>query len=164
MKAVAQALHCRTLMTNGSKTDILLVVDNAKDTGMVLSVLKKAKVINRIHVLADGNDILEFLFRRGPYQDAGRLPAEMLILLSLNLSSPSGIEVLRKIKGDERSRAFPIILLASSQEDRGVMEGYKLGANACIVQPMDITKFIEAVAELRLGWLLAPDPAGGETP
>lgn len=150
-------------MTNGSKTDILLVADNARETGLILNVLKKAKIVNRIHVLADGNDILDFLFRRGRYQEPSAIPSEILILLSLNLGSPSGIEVLRKIKGNERSKGYPIILLASSQEDRGVMEGYKLGANACIVQPIDMTKFIEAVAELRLGWLLVPEKPGGET-
>lgn len=150
-------------MTNGSKTDILLLADNARETGLVLNVLKKAKIVNRIHVLADGNDILDFLFRRGRYQEPSAIPSEILILLSLNLGSPTGIEVLRKIKGNERSKGYPIILLASSQEDRGVMEGYKLGANACIVQPIDMAKFIEAVAELRLGWLLVSEKPGGET-
>jgi CheY-like chemotaxis protein len=139
--------------TNG-KTDILLVADHPGETALVLKVLNKAKVINRIHVLTEGREILNFLGRTGPYQDAPSLPAETLILLSLSLQTPSGIEVLRKLKSDERTRTLPVIMLAASQEDRGVMEGYKLGANACIVQPMDIAKFIEAVAELRLGWLL----------
>ena len=145
-------------MTNGGKegvkTDILLVDDNPAGTARVLNVLKKAHVINRIHVLAEGSEILEFLFRKGRYQDGPILPSETLILLSLNLITISGLEVLRKIKSDERSRNYPIIVLASSQEDRGVMDSYKLGANACIVQPIEISKFIEAVAELRLGWLL----------
>jgi two-component system, response regulator len=139
---------------NGGKTDILLVDDNPADTALVLSVLKKANIINRIHVLSEGGQILDFLFRNGQYKDSPALPAETLILLSLKLNGGTGLEVLRKIKNDERSRGFPVILLTSSQEDRGVMEGYKIGANACVVQPIDITKFIEAVAELRLGWLL----------
>jgi len=151
-------LHCRTLMTNGGKegvrTDILLVDENPAETARVLNVLKKANVINRIHVLAEGSEILEFLFRKGRYQDAPSHPAETLILLSLNLITISGLDVLREIKSDERSRNYPIIVLASSQEDRGVMESYKLGANACIVQPIEMSKLIEAVAELRLGWLL----------
>jgi two-component system, response regulator len=145
-------------MTNGignsGKTDILLVDDNPADTALVLSVLKKANIINRIHVLSEGGQILDFLFRNGHYKDSAALPAETLILLSLKLNGGTGLEVLRKIKNDERSRDFPVILLTSSQEERGVMEGYKIGANACVVQPIDMTKFIEAVAELRLGWLL----------
>ena len=145
-------------MTNGKsnngKTDILLVDDNPADTAFVLSVLKKANIINRIHVLSDGGHILDFLSRQGHYKDSPTLPAETLILLSLKVNGGSGLEVLRKIKNDERSKDFPVILLTSSQQERGVMEGYKIGANACVVQPIDITKFIEAVAELRLGWLL----------
>lgn len=139
---------------NGGKTDILLIDDNPADTALVLGVLKKANIINRIHVLSDGGQILDYLSRKGEFNDAPPLPAETLILLSLKVNGGTGLETLRKIKGDERSRNFPLILLTSSQEDRGVMEGYKLGANACVVQPMDLTKFIEAVAELRLGWLL----------
>lgn len=139
---------------NGGRTDILLVEDNPSDTALILNVLKKANIVNRIHVLADGGEILEFLFRQGMYKEEPALPAETLILLSLKLKDVNGIEVLRKLKSDERSRAFPIIILTSSQEERGVMESYKLGANACIVKPMDIRNFIEAVAELHLGWLL----------
>lgn len=149
-------------MTNGSKhlgkTDILLVNDDPAVTGLILNVLKKANVINRVHVVADGSSILDVLFRRASYAHEPALPSEILVLLSLNLSGMSGIDVLRKIKSDERSRNLPIILLAQSQEDRGVMESYKLGANACIVHPIDLTKFIEAVAELRLGWLLITPP------
>ena len=145
-------------MTNGNrnngKTDILLVDDNPAETALVLSVLKKANIINRIHVLSEGGHILDFLFCQGHYKDSPTLPAETLILLSLKVNGGRGLEVLRKIKNDERSRDFPVILLSSSQEEHGVMEGYKIGANACVVQPIDITKFIEAVAELRLGWLL----------
>ena len=139
---------------NGGKTDILLVDDNPTDTALVLGVLKKANIINRIHVLREGGQILDYLFRNGAFQNEPPLPAETLILLSLKVNGGTGLETLRKIKSDERSRNFPVILLTSSQEDRGVMEAYKLGANACVVQPIDLTKFIEAVAELRLGWLL----------
>jgi len=153
-------------MTNGArnhgKTDILLVDDNPIDIALVLNVLKRANIINRVHVLREGPQILDFLFRNGDFKSAPPLPAETLILLSLKLNGGSGLEVLRKIKSDQRSKDFPIILLTSTQEDRGVMEGYKIGANACVVQPIDLTKFVEAVAELRLGWLLvAPDEAEG---
>ena len=158
MPFVRSGLHCRTLMTNGTKeptrTDILLVNDDPASTALIINVLKKANIVNRVHVLADGGEILEFLFRKGHYQELPSLPAETLILLSLSLVGVNGLEVLRKVKGDERSRNYPVIVLASSQEDRGVMESYKLGANACMVQPIEISKLVEAVAELRLGWLL----------
>lgn len=149
-------------MTNGKKTggktDILLVSDNAAENSQLLNVLRKAKIVNRLHVLAEGREVLEFLFRKGKFEKDPPLPAEMLILLSLNLKNGASLEVLRQIKSDERSRNYPIIVLTGSQSDRGVMEAYKAGANAAIVQPIDTTKFIEAVAELRLGWLLiSPD-------
>ena|SRR5688572_30089390 len=147
---------------HSGKTDILLVSDNPEESALVLKVLKKAKIINRLHLLASPNDILDFLFRTGSYKETPSTSAETLVLLSLNLQSTSGIEVLRKIKSDSRSRELPIILLASSQEECGVMEGYKLGANACIVHPIEITKFIEAVAELHLNWLLISENHNSE--
>ena len=142
-----------------TQPNFLLVSDNAQEAALVLKVLNKAKVMNRVDVLGEGDEILDFLFRSGRFKNLPALPAETLILLSLTLGSISSTEVLRKIKGNERTRGFPIILLASSQDDRGVMEGYKLGANACIVQPIDMAKLVEAVGELRLGWLLQSEEA-----
>ena len=156
-------------MINGSTTtsriDILLVEHNSGDTSQILNTLEKANICNQVHVLRDGSDILDFLFRSGEYRGEAELPAETLILLSLNLEGLPGLDVLRKIKSDERSRSFPVIILASSQEQRGVMESYKHGANACIVKPLEFAKLVEAVGELRLGWLLVPpDEPGSRKP
>lgn len=144
-------------MMNGfrdnGRTEILLVDDNP-EAELIVRAFQKANIVNRVHVLPEGGEILEFLFRKGRYANEPALPQQMLILLALNLKGMSGIDVLRKIKSDERSRNIPVILLAATQEERGVMESYKLGANACIVHPIDVPKFVEAVAELRLGWLL----------
>ena len=142
-------------MKNGNgRIDILLVEDNPADASLIVSTLKKANISNCTHVLANGGEILEFLLRKGPYSSQSALPADMLILLSLNLNGINGLDVLRKLKSDERTRSLPVVILTSSQEERGVMQGYKLGANACIVKPLELRKLIEAVAELRLGWLL----------
>jgi two-component system, response regulator len=142
-------------MKNGTgKIDILLVEDNAADTSLMLSTLKKVNICNRTHVLADGRDILDFVLRKGPYSGQAPLPAEILIFLPLNLSGVHGLDVLRKLKSDERTRSLPVIILTSSQEERGVMQSYQIGANACIVKPIELRKLIEAVGELRLGWLL----------
>jgi two-component system, response regulator len=143
------------LMKNG-KIDILVIEDKAPDVALILSTLKKSNICNRTHVLNDGAQVLEFILRKGPYLNEPPLPQELLVLLSLNLSGIHGLDVLRKLKSDERTRSLPVIILTSSQEERGVMQGYKLGANACIVKPLDLRKLIEAVAELRLGWLLIP--------
>ena len=144
-------------MKNGNgRIDILLVEDNPADTSLIVSTLKKANISNCTHVLANGAEILEFLLRQGPYRGQPPLPADVLVLLSLNLNGVPGLDVLRKLKSDERTRSLPVVVLTSSQEERGVMQGYKLGANACIVKPLELRKLIEAVAELRLGWLLMP--------
>ena len=152
-------------MKNGSgKIDILLVEDNPGDRTQIHATLKKANFLNRIDVLDDGNKVMDFLFRQGAYSGEPPLAGEVLILLSLNLEGIHGLDVLRLIKADERSKSFPVIILSSSQEERGVMQSYKLGANACIVKPVDLRKFIEAIAELRLGWVLvsSEDPAEGK--
>jgi two-component system response regulator len=142
-------------MKNGNgRIDILLVEDNPADASLIVSALKKANIANCTHVLPNGDDILEFLLRRGVYSGQPPLPADVLILLSLNLNGVHGLDVLRKLKSDERTRSLPVVILTSSQEERGVMQGYKLGANACIVKPLELKKLIEAVAELRFGWLL----------
>ena len=141
----------------------MLVENNPVDAALALAALKKANISNRIHVIEDGNAVLDFVFGTGTHAGRPPLREETLILLSMNLSGVHGLDVLRKLKGDERSKGFPVIILTSSQEERGVMEGYKLGANGCIVKPLDLPKFIEAVSELRLGWLLiAPESPGAQ--
>jgi two-component system response regulator len=136
-------------MTNGSgrKIEILLAEDNANEASATLNTLKKANICNQIHVVREGKEALDFLFQRPS-------SPELLVLLSLKLADGHGLGVLRKLKGDERTKTLPVIILTSSQEERGVMQSYKLGANACIVKPLDMPKLVEAIAELRLGWLL----------
>lgn len=142
-------------MKNGTgKIDILLVEDNASDSSLMVSTLKKANIANRIHVLGDGTKLLDFILRQGDFTGEPPLAAELLVLLSLNLAGIHGLDLLRKLKSDERTRSLPVIILTSSQEERGVMQAYKIGANACIVKPLDLRKLIEAVTESRLGWLL----------
>lgn len=149
--------------SNGIKVEILLVEDNPLDVTNILNTLKKANLCNRVHVLREGGQVLDFLFRTGIFAGQPSLPAETLLLLSLNLRDAPALDVLKKIKTDERTRSIPIIILTSSQEERGVMQSYKLGANACIVKPLELTKFVEAVSELRLGWLLiSPEEGNGK--
>ena len=142
---------------NGRKVEILLIEDNPADVTVALEALKKANVANRVHVLREGGEALDFLVRTGPFAAEPPLSAQTLILLTLRLKTVHGLDVLRKIKSDERTKNLPVIILTSSQEERGVMQSYKLGANACIVKPMELNKLIEAVAELRLAWLLISD-------
>jgi two-component system, response regulator len=139
---------------NGGKIDIVLVEENPAEVSQILNTVKKANICNRIHVLHVGAQVFDFLFRAGPFKGEPPLPGELLILLALKLPDLHGLEVLRKLKADERTKSLAVVILTSSQEEPGVMQSYKMGANACIVKPLDLPKLIEAVAELRLGWML----------
>lgn len=153
-------------MSNGkneAKVEIVLIEDNPESVGSAQSVLQKASICNKVTVLRDPQDALDFLWRTGPHAKLDPLPPETLVLLSLKIGSMHGLDLLRKIRADERTKSFPVIILTASQEERGVMQSYKLGAAGCIVKPIDLQKFVEAVAELRLGWLLVDRKRGQES-
>jgi two-component system, response regulator len=133
--------------------EIVLVEDYSDDVPATLDALKKANIANPVRVLCEST-VLDFLHRTGSFSNEPPLPLSTLILLSLQLDRASGLDLLRRIKSDARTSALPVVMLTSSQNERGVMQSYKLGANACIVKPIDFHKFAEAVAELRLRWLL----------
>jgi len=138
--------------------DILLVEDNPRDVEMTLRALKKKNLANTVHVAKDGAEALDFIFARGAY--AHRDPNHVLkvVLLDLKLPKVSGLEVLRAIKGDERTRTIPVVVLTSSQEEKDMVESYRLGANSYIVKPVDFDKFVTAIGEVGLYWLLSNKP------
>ena len=139
--------------------ELLLVEDNPQDVELTLAALKEHHLANRIHVVRDGAEALDFIFGAGGY--AGRNVEEVprVILLDLKLPKVDGIEVLRRLKSDPRTRAIPVVVMTSSREERDVVETYKLGANSCIVKPLDFVKFTEAVRQVGLYWLLLNQPA-----
>ena len=138
--------------------DILLVEDNPRDVEMTLRALKKKNLGNTVHVAKDGAEALDFIFARGAY--AHRDPNHVLkvVLLDLKLPKVSGLEVLRAIKGNEQARTIPVVILTSSQEEKDMVESYKLGANSYIVKPVDFDKFVTAIGEIGLYWLLSNKP------
>jgi two-component system response regulator len=155
-------------MRNGScntgKVDLLLIEDSPQDITSTLNALKKANITNTVHVLQNPAEVFDFLSRIEPQPGQAPLPETTIILLSLTLDKVHGLDVLRKLKADERTKSLPVIILSSSQEERGVMQSYKLGASGCIVKPVDLPKFVEAISELRLGWVLvAPDTSGAKS-
>lgn len=138
---------------NTDHIEIVLVEDNPDDVALTLNVLKKARIINPVHHVKDGDEAIAYLLGAG--SAAKQVPAHSrLILLDLNLPRVHGLDVLRKIKADERTKATPVVILTASQEERGVMQSYKLGAHACIVKPFEITKMFEALSELQFSWAL----------
>jgi CheY-like chemotaxis protein len=133
---------------------ILLVEDNADDEALTIRALKKNNIKNDVVVAHDGAEALDYLFGLRAYEgrDASVLP--QIVLLDLNLPKVNGLEVLRKIRGDERTRRLPVIILTSSKEDRDLLDGYDLGANSYVRKPVDFTAFAEAVRQLGLYWLV----------
>jgi two-component system, response regulator len=137
-----------------SERIILLVEDNANDEALTQRALKKANIMNKVVVARDGALALDYLFTKGAF--AERDPAEVpqVVLLDLNLPKVGGLDVLRAIRADPRTKLLPVVVLTSSKQDRDLIEGYSLGANSYVVKPVDFSKFSEAVRQLGLYWLV----------
>jgi len=133
-------------MENLGPVDILLVEDNPDDAGLTIRALKKNRLAHHLVHLRDGEEALEFLF-------ADDAPLPKLILLDLKMPKVDGIDVLRRIKGDEKRKVIPVVVLTSSKEEKDIVESYKLGVNAYIVKPVDFEKFVKAITDLGLFWM-----------
>jgi len=134
--------------------EILLVEDNPSDLELTLHALKRNNITNRIHVVSDGEEALDFIFCNNEYAKRDISITPRIILLDLKLPKIDGIEVLRRIKGDARTRRIPVVMLTTSGEENDIVESYELGANSYIIKPVDFDQFTEAVRQLGLYWLL----------
>ena len=132
------------MTVDSEMVEILLVEDNANDRELILRALKKNNLVNRVVVAKDGAEALEFVF------NAAEMPK--VIFLDLKLPKVDGLEVLRRIRSDERTKFVPIVVLTSSREERDLVESYKLGVNSYVVKPVEFKHFVEAVSELGLYW------------
>jgi CheY-like chemotaxis protein len=140
------------------EVEILLVEDNPTDAELCIRALKKNNLANQLVWVKDGAEALEFIFATGAYCGRERLKDPKVILLDLRLPKVDGMEVLRRIKGDERTRLIPVVVLTSSKEDRDVVESYQLGVNSYISKPVEFEEFAKTVSELGLYWLLVNFP------
>ena len=133
---------------------ILLVEDNPDDAELTLLAFEESRLCNEVVVARDGEEALDYLFRTGQHasRDDDYLPA--IILLDLKLPKVSGLDVLKRIREDERTNCLPVIILTSSKEDEDIMSSYRLGANAYVRKPVDYNQFVEAAKTLGLFWLL----------
>jgi two-component system response regulator len=136
------------------KTMLLLVEDNPDDEALTLRALKKNNISNEVVVAHDGAEALDFLFCTGAYASRDRHVLPEVVLLDLKLPKIDGLEVLRRLRADERTRLLPVVILTSSREEQDVVNGYRLGANSYIRKPVDFDQFVEAVRHLGLYWLV----------
>jgi two-component system, response regulator len=138
--------------------EILLVEDNAADVELTLHALRKEKLANKIEVVGDGEEALDFLFCRGQYSRRSFACPPRLVLLDLKLPKVDGLEVLQAVKADPRTRAIPVVILTASKEEKDMVNGYRLGVNAYIQKPVDFEQFRSMVKELGLFWLVVNQP------
>ena len=145
-------------MSEDDIVEILLVEDNPQDLELALRALKKSNLTNHIKVARDGAEALEFIFCEGPHAGRKIQNGPKVILLDLKLPKIDGLEVLERIKADERTRATPVVILTSSREQQDVIESYRLGVNSYIVKPVNFESFARAVQELGMYWVLLNQP------
>jgi two-component system, response regulator len=138
--------------------EILLVEDTPQDLELALRALRKANLVNRVEVARDGVEAIEFIFGEGKHTGRDLEDGPKVVLLDLKLPRMDGLEVLRRIKSDPRTKTIPVVVLTSSKEQKDVVESYQLGVNSYIVKPVNFEGFAAAVRELGMYWLLLNQP------
>ncbi len=141
-----------------AQVEILLVEDSPEDADLALHALRKGMLVNTIFVVHDGEEALDFIFCRGVFADRSFNDPPKLVLLDLKLPKVNGIQVLKEVKGDPRTRLIPIVILTSSKEERDLVAGYDLGANSFIQKPVDFEQFQETVKSVGLYWMVTNQP------
>jgi CheY-like chemotaxis protein len=134
--------------------EVLLVEDNETDAELTIRALKRKNLANNLVWVKDGEEALEFIFATGRYSEREMLDLPKLVLLDLRMPKVDGMEVLRKIKADERTNKIPIVVLTSSKEDEDIVESYNLGVNSYVSKPVEFEEFTQAVSTLGLYWML----------
>ena len=138
---------------------IVLVEDNESDEELTLRAFRKSSVANRIVVVRDGAEALDYFFARGLHANRQTTEVPQLVLLDLKLPKVDGLDVLRELRADERTRLIPVVVLTSSAEEQDLLRSYGLGANSYVRKPVDFTQFVEAVRQLGLYWMVINHPA-----
>jgi len=137
---------------------ILLAEDDENDIELTLRALREHNLANRVDVVRDGEEALNYIFRRGSYQNRSEVQP-VVILLDLKMPKISGIDVLKQIKADEKLKMIPVVILTSSREDKDILHCYRLGVNAYVVKPVDFRQFIDSVKKLGLFWAVINEPS-----
>ncbi len=138
---------------------ILLVEDNPDDVELTLRALKQYNIKNEINVVRDGAEALDYLFATGAYADRDTTAMPAVVILDLKLPKVDGLEVLQRMRADERTKLVPVVVLTSSKEEQDMVNSYKFGANSYVRKPVDFTRFVEAARQLGLYWLVINEPS-----
>jgi two-component system response regulator len=142
------------MIMNSLNTDILLVEDSQDDADLAIHALRRENLANNIYIVQDGEAALDFLFCRGIFTDRSFANPPKLVLLDLKLPKVEGIQVLKQLKEDPRTRAIPVVILTSSKEERDLVQGYDLGVNSYIQKPVDFEQFRQTVKTVGLYWMV----------
>lgn len=138
--------------------DILLVEDNENDAELTIRALKRNNLINGLVHLKDGEQALNFIFAEGEYADRSPEEKPRVVVLDINMPRVSGIEVLQRLKADERTKYIPVVILTSSKEDPDIKTCYSLGVNSYVVKPVEFEEFVKAISTLGLFWMIVNQP------
>jgi len=149
---------------NSNEVDILLVDDSQDDVDLTMHALRTENLANRVFIARDGEEALDFLFCTGPYSTRSFEHPPKLVLLDLKMPKVDGVQVLKQIKGDPRTRNIPVVLMTSSGEEKDMVTGYKLGVNSFVQKPVDFDQFRAMVKMLGLYWLVTNRPPVGSGP
>jgi len=141
------------MIIDNNHIEVLLVEDNPSDVELTLRALKKYHFANKVFVVNDGEEALDFIYCKGKYEK-NSMENIKFILLDLKLPKVDGLEVLRTLKADKKTKSIPVVVLTSSKEDEGLIECYELGVNSYIVKPLDFSQFMKAIGEIGMYWLL----------
>ncbi len=145
-------------MERKKERNILLVEDNPDDVELTLRALKQHNIGNEIAVVRDGAEALDYLFATGTYSNRDTTTMPAIVILDLKLPKVDGLEVLQRMRADERTKVVPVVVLTSSNEEQDMVNSYKFGANSYVRKPVDFTQFVEAVRQLGLYWLVINEP------
>jgi len=141
-------------MTDYNEVEILFIEDNHDEAELTIRSLKKHNLANKLMHIDDGADALDFIFAKGIYSERVNSPEPKLIILDLKLPKIDGLEILRQLKAEDKTKLIPVVVLTSSQEEKDVIESYRLGVNSYIVKPVNFESFGKAVADLGLYWVI----------
>ncbi len=141
-----------------SSVELVLVEDNPNDLDLVLHALRKSGLKEKIQVLRDGAEALEYMFCEGKYADRSMSDVPKVILMDIKLPKVNGLEVLERLKANERTRAIPVVMFTSSRQERDVDDSYQFGVNSYVVKPVDSEEFTRVVAQLKQYWLETNEP------